>query len=198
MSKAILDHNGIASQEGEITVYNYDKLNNEYLSRADEWLALGIGIPADACTDAPPAEKAGFARCRNADHRGWHYVADHRGETVYQIATGKPIILQQLGDYPSDVTPLAPQTPYDHWNGHAWITDKTEQQNALIAEAEQKKRVLLADAHHKVSLWQTELQLDMISDQDKKSLVIGITYIQQLRDLDCSTAPDIDWPAIPA
>lgn len=51
---AVLDQNGIAITAGDITVYNYDAENREYLSATVEYLAYGVGIPAHSCIDAPP------------------------------------------------------------------------------------------------------------------------------------------------
>ncbi|EEQ6849404.1 tail fiber assembly protein, partial [Escherichia coli] len=50
---AVLDQNGIAITAGDITVYNYDAENREYLSATVEYLAYGVGIPAHSCIDAP-------------------------------------------------------------------------------------------------------------------------------------------------
>ncbi|MFS2221146.1 tail fiber assembly protein [Pantoea sp. B65] len=66
-----------------------------------------------------------------------------------------------------------------------------------IAMAEQQKSALLAEAQSTIGLWQTELQLGIISDDDKASLIAWMKYIQALNVVDTSTAPDIDWPVKP-
>ncbi|RQM37250.1 tail fiber assembly protein [Erwinia psidii] len=79
-----------------------------------------------------------------------------------------------------------------------WIDEPTltpEQQTEL---AEQQKGVLRAEAQATVSLWQTELQLGIISDEDKARLIAWMKYIQALNAVDITTAPDIDWPVKPA
>ncbi|MCV5169194.1 tail fiber assembly protein, partial [Escherichia coli] len=73
----------IAVQEGNIIVYNYNSETREYISASTEFLAVGVGIPAYSCLDAPGTHKAGYAICRSADLNSWEYVPDHRGETVY-------------------------------------------------------------------------------------------------------------------
>ncbi|MDH0216293.1 tail fiber assembly protein [Citrobacter freundii] len=197
MAKATLNKNGIATKAGDMTVYNYDDATREYLSTCVEYLAVGVGIPANSCTDAPLDEKDGFTVCRTASFEGWEYVADHRGETVYDTATGKPVTITVPGDYADDVTTVAPATPYDRWNGSEWVTDKNAQKNGRIMEAEQKKSALLAEAQSTISLWQTELQLGIISDDDKASLIAWMKYIQGLNAVDTSAAPDIGWPVKP-
>ncbi|EFK3667137.1 tail fiber assembly protein [Escherichia coli] len=197
MAKATLNKNGIATKAGEITVYNFDLITREYLAESVEFLAVGVGIPANSCTDAPVEGKDGFAVCRKASLDGWEYVPDHRGETVYDTQTGQTIEITSLGEYADNVTTIAPSTPYDRWNGSAWVTDEDAQKSGQVMEAQQKKAALLAEAQSTISLWQTELQLGIISDEDKASLIAWMKYIQALNAVDTSTAPDIDWPVKP-
>lgn len=197
MAKATLNKNGIATKAGEITVYNFDLITREYLAESVELLAVGVGIPANSCTDAPVEGKDGFAVCRKASLDGWEYVPDHRGETVYDTQTGQTIEITSPGEYADNVTTIAPSTPYDRWNGSAWVTDEDAQKSGQVMEAQQKKAALLAEAQSTISLWQTELQLGIISDEDKASLIAWMKYIQALNAVDTSTAPDIDWPVKP-
>ncbi|ASD60385.1 MULTISPECIES: tail fiber assembly protein [unclassified Enterobacter cloacae complex] len=197
MAKATLNKNGIASKAGDITIYNYNGMTREYLTSSVEFLAVGVGIPANSCTDAPVEAKDGFAVCRTASLDGWEYVADHRGETVYDTATGQPVYITSPGEYADDVTTIAPSTPYDKWNGSEWVTDENAQKSGQVREAERKKSAFLAGAQSTISLWQTELQLGIISDDDKASLIAWMKYIQALNAVDTSTAPDIEWPVKP-
>ncbi|HFH2159215.1 TPA: hypothetical protein ACGH7L_004217, partial [Shigella flexneri] len=50
-----------------------------HISASTEYLAVGVGIPAYSCLDAPGSYKAGYAICRSADFNSWEYVPDHRG-----------------------------------------------------------------------------------------------------------------------
>lgn len=197
MAKATLNKNGIATKAGDMTVYNYDGETRECLASSVEFLAVGVGIPANSCTDAPPDEKAGFAICRTISFDGWHYVIDHRGETVYDKETGQPVEITGLGDYTDNVTTIEPLTPYDRWNGSEWVTDADAQKSGQVLEAEQQKSALLVEVQGTISLWQTELQLGIISDDDKVSLIAWMKYIQALNAVDTSTAPDIEWPVKP-
>ena len=197
MAKATLNKNSIATKAGDMTVYNYDGETREYLSTSVEYLAVGVGIPANSCIDAPVDNKYGFAICRTASFDGWDYVIDHRGETAYDTETGQSVVITELGDYPASVTTIEPLTPYDRWNGSEWVTDADAQKSGQVLEAEQQKSALLAEAQSTISLWQTELQLGIISDDDKASLIIWMKYIQALNAVDTSTAPDIEWPVKP-
>ncbi|EAA6251404.1 tail fiber assembly protein [Salmonella enterica subsp. enterica serovar Braenderup] len=197
MAKATLNKNGIAIKAGDMVVYNYDSETREYLALSVEFLPEGVGIPANSCTDAPVEVKEGFAVCRTASLDGWEYVADHRGETVYDTQTGQSVEISSPGEYADNLTTIAPSTPYDRWNGSAWVTDEDAQKSGQVMEAQQKKNVLLAEAQSTISLWQTELQLGIISDDDKASLITWMKYIQALNAVDTSTAPDIEWPVKP-
>ncbi|EFH7259136.1 tail fiber assembly protein, partial [Escherichia coli] len=182
-----LDENGFATEDGYITVYNYDGVTREYIGLAVEYLPVGVGVPGNSCVDAPISKKDGFAVCRTADLTGWEYVADHRGETVYSTETGKHVTVSRLGEYPEGTTTTAPSTPYDKWDGEKWATDSDKQHSANVAEAEQQKTNLLNAANSKISLWQTELQLGIISGDDKASLIAWIGYIKAVQATDTST-----------
>ncbi|EKB2777746.1 tail fiber assembly protein [Escherichia coli] len=197
MAKATLNKNMIATKAGDITVFNFDGDTGEYLSATVEFLTVGVGLPAHSCTDAPPDGKDGFAICRMTGQAGWEYVVDHRGELVFDTQTGQTVKVTRPGDYPDNVTTIAPTTPYDEWSGSEWVTDENALQRGQVLEAEQKKASMLAEAQSAISLWQTELQLGIISDDDKASLIAWMKYIQALNAVDTSTAPDIEWPVKP-
>lgn len=193
MVKAKLNSELVATVAGDITVFNYDGETREYLSSSVEYLAVGVGLPANSCTDAPGESKEDFAICRTADLTAWEYVADHRGEIAYSTETGEAVAITAPGDYPEGTTTLAPATPYDTWNGSEWVTDTEAQHTADVEAAEQQKAALLLEAQATISLWQTELQLGIISDVDKASLIAWMKYIKAVQVVDTSKAPDITW-----
>ncbi|EHZ8371888.1 tail fiber assembly protein [Salmonella enterica] len=197
MNNAKLNSKFIATVAGNIVVFNYDGETREYLSSSVEYLPVGVGIPANSCTDKPGESKDGFAICRTADFTMWEYVYDHRGETVYSTDTGEEVFITVPGDYPKNTTTLAPATPYDKWNGNEWITDIEAQHAADVEAAEKQKSALLLEARTTISLWQTELQLGSIGDDDKASLIEWLAYIKKLQAIDTSKAPDIEWPILP-
>lgn len=73
MDNAVLNSEFIATKAGNITVYNYDGETREYISTSTEYLAVGVGIPAYSCLDAPGTYKAGYAICRSVDFNSWEY-----------------------------------------------------------------------------------------------------------------------------
>jgi len=66
----------------------------------------------------------------------WNAAEDHRGEAVYSTETGQKVDIQELGPLPATVTPLAPATPDDIWDGSAWQTPAAtvDQLKALAAD----------------------------------------------------------------
>lgn len=197
MTNAILNNELIATVAGNITVYNFDGVTREYFSSSVEYLAIGVGLPANSCTDTPPQVKTGKAICRSAGNSDWEYLADHRGETVYNTETGEPVEITVPGDYPTGTTMQAPTTPYDKWDGSTWVTDADAQQAAQVAKADQQKKLLLESASLAISDWKAELGLGIISDEDKASLTDWLAYIKAVKAIDTSTAPDITWPIQP-
>lgn len=197
MAKAELNQDMIATMAGEITVFNYDGETREYLSSSVEYLAVGVGIPANSCIDAPGEGKTGFAICRTEDLSSWEYITDHRGETVYSTETMQQVEVTELGEYPEGATPNAPASPYDKWDGEKWVTDSAAKYEGDIADAEQYRQTLLAQVDELTSDWRVELMLGDISEENKKKLSSWMAYKAAIKAVDVSTAPDVSWPAQP-
>lgn len=198
MAKATLNKNGIATKAGDITVYNYDNTTREYISSSTEYLAVGVGIPACSCLDAPVTHKDGYAICRSADFNSWEYVPDHRGETVYSTETGESKEITSLGDYPENTTTISPLTPYDKWDGDKWVTDSEAQHGAAVDEAEAQRQSLIDTAMASISLIQLKLQAGRkLSQTETTRLNAVLDYIDAVTATDTSTAPDVIWPELP-
>lgn len=78
-----------------------------------------------------------------------------------------------------------------------WVDIPPPTQEELIAQADTTKEALISSAKETISLWQTELQLGVISDEDKASLIAWMKYIKAVQAVDTSKAPDIAWPDKP-
>lgn len=72
---------------------------------------------------------------------------------------------------------------------------KTKEQH--IAEAEQQKQSLLAEANNAIAPLQDAVDLGMVTDEEKAKLTAWKTYRVLLNRVDTSTAPDIEWPEKP-
>ena len=196
--KITLDENGFATEAGFITVYNYNGETREYISTSTEYLAVGVGIPACSCLDAPGTHKAGYAICRSVDLNSWEYVPDHRGEVVYSTETGDTKEITVPGDYPENTTTIAPLTPYDKWDGEKWVTDTEAQHGAAVDAAEAQRQSLIDAAMASISLIQLKLQAGRkLTQPENTRLNAVLDYIDAVTATDTSTAPDVIWPELP-
>jgi hypothetical protein len=196
MQNAVLD-NGFAVVAGDVVVFNYGGLTREFLSQSTEYLPVGVGIPANACTDEPLTAKKGDVVCRNSQLTGWEYLADHRGETVWNTETGEPQQITVPGDYPANTTLYEPTTPYDKWNGERWVTDEAAQKAAEVAAANATKAALMKSASEQIEPLQDAVDLDMATDDEKARFNEWRKYRVLLTRVDTSTAPNIIWPEPP-
>ncbi|PHM39810.1 phage tail fiber assembly [Xenorhabdus mauleonii] len=64
-------------------------------------------------------------------------------------------------------------------------------------QAESEKRQLLGVAKEKIAIWQDAMDLGMATNAEKITLTEWRKYRVLLNRVDCSTAPDIDWPEQP-
>ncbi|HFU7415867.1 TPA: tail fiber assembly protein [Escherichia coli] len=198
MEQAILGKDGYALNDGEIIVHNYDGETREYISTSTEYLAVGVGIPACSCLDAPGTHKAGYAICRSVDLNSWEYVPDHRGEVVYSTETGDTKEITVPGDYPENTTTIAPLTPYDKWDGEKWVTDTEAQHSAAVDAAEAQRQSLIDAAMASISLIQLKLQAARkLTQTETTRLNAVLDYIDAVTATDTSTAPDVIWPELP-
>ncbi|EEV4193179.1 tail fiber assembly protein [Escherichia coli] len=198
MDKAILNSELIATKSGDITVYNYDSETQEYISASTEYLAIGVGIPAYSCLDAPGTYKVGYAICRSANFNSWEYVPDHRGEIIYSTETGESKEITAPGDYPENTTTIAPLTPYDEWDGEKWVTDTVAQHSAAVGAAEAQRQSLIDTAMASISLIQLKLQAGRnLTQAETARLNAALDYIDAVTATDTSTAPDVIWPELP-
>ncbi|MGD2945756.1 tail fiber assembly protein [Escherichia coli] len=198
MDNAVLNSELIATKAGNITVYNYDGETREYISTSTEYLAIGVGIPAYSCLDAPGTHKAGYAICRSVDLNSWEYVPDHRGEIIYSTETGESKEITAPGDYPENTTTIAPLTPYDEWDGEKWVTDTVAQHSAAVGAAEAQRQSLIDTAMASISLIQLKLRAGRnLTQAETTRLNAVLDYLDALEMVDTSSAPDIEWPTPP-
>lgn len=72
----------------------------------------------------------------------------------------------------------------------------THEQHVAIAESQ--KQILIAEASQKTQLWQTQLMLGIITEEDKASLKEWMLYVQEVQAVDSSLGADVVWPTPPA
>lgn len=193
--KPIFDENGLATEPGDIRCYYYDAVTFEYMGWSDEYINLGVSMPGHSTDIEPGDEVAG--KVAVFQNGGWVLNEDHRGETVYSTADASASTVDYIGPVKDGYTSVAPSGPYQKWDGKKWIADTDAQHAADVKAADKQKAALLVEAQETISFWQTGLQLGIISDEDKASLIVWMKYIKALQALDTSKAPDINWPLKP-
>ncbi|ENB2832013.1 tail fiber assembly protein [Salmonella enterica subsp. enterica serovar Newport] len=194
--KPVFDKNGLATEPGEIRCFYYDAVTGEYTGWSDEYINTGVSMPGHS-TDADPGDKM-KGKVAVFNNGAWGQEEDHRGEIVYSATDRIPSIIDYIGPVHEGYTAIAPSGTFDKWDGEKWVTDTDAQHAADVKGAEQQKTALLTEAQETISFWQTELQLGIISDEDKASLIAWMNYIKAVQAVDTSKAPDITWPDIPA
>lgn len=96
-------------------------------------------------------------------------TADTQVETGYTYANG------------SFVAPVEPAATYEE----------------LVSEAERQKSQILESINEVTKIWQTQLSLGIITDDDKKTLTLWMIYAQKVNSIDVTKAPSINWPSQP-
>jgi len=195
MAKVTLDKNGLAKSAGTLTIYNFDTVSGEFTGSNDEYLAQGVGLPANACITAPPVTEAG--RVAIYQDGVWTAVADHRGKTVYSVTDGIAVVINVPGDYPADTTPLKPATAWDKWDGTKWVKDAEAEREAKIIAVEKERSTRIAEANSVSAAWQAQLLLGIITEDDKERLTAWMAYVQKIQRVDGLSTPYVTWPDRP-
>lgn len=94
--------------------------------------------------------------------------------------------------------PLGKVRGSDGYGNPVWVDATPPSHEQQVIDAEHKRNGLIDFAKQQISLWQTQLQLGMISDADKARLIEWMHYISSLQAVDTSAAPDIQWPVQPS
>lgn len=80
-----------------------------------------------------------------------------------------------------------------------WIADpvyvRTHDDDVFDAEATRKQ--LKEEAEDIMSGWVLDLNLGLISEEDKQKLIAWRLYVKELDALELDAAPDIEWPPRP-
>ncbi len=184
-----------------VKVFNLRADTNEFIGGGDAYIPSHTGLPAH-CTDiAPPEIPVGSVAVFNSGNKTWNVVEDHREQTIYSTETGEGIFIYELGPLPDNTTTLAPENNYQEWDGTAWVTNV----NAMFADkAKAKCQQLIAEAEKMMSDWLVDLQLGVITDDDKSSLIKWRTYSKALNVMDLSAVADeesfnaVEWPDVPS
>lgn len=195
--KAVFDSNLIATQAGTVQVFHFDMTTREFIGTEEIYIHVGVGLPAFSCVEEPPVQSEYQVAVRSEDNSSWSVTDDYRGITVYDIQTLACNVITEPGSIPDTVTRLAPLTPYDKWDGSAWVTDTDALHAADVTAADVQKKQLITQVSADISILRDAVALNMATDEEKTRLASLQTYRVLLNRVDASLAPDIIWPAMP-
>lgn len=194
--KAVFDSNLIATQAGTVQVFHFDMTSREFIGTEEVYIHIGVGLPAFSCLEEPPVQTEYQVAVRSDDNSSWSVTDDYRGITVYDIQTPASHVITEPGPIPDTVTRLVPLTPYDKWDGSAWVTDADQQHAADVAAAESQKKNMINQVSADISILQDAVTLNMATDAEKSTLTSMQAYRVLLNRVDTSLAPDIVWPVM--
>lgn len=178
-----------------LKVFNLRADTNEFIGPGDAYIPPHTGLPANCTIVTPPVIPVGKAAVFDVKAESWTIEEDHRGETVYEKTTGQPIFISDIGTLPDNTVTTAPSSPYDKWDGQAWVKDDEAEKTAKQAVEAQQQRQLIAEARVVIGEWQTQLLLGSLSDANKAKLQTWLDYIEALKNIDLNNPV---WPEKPS
>ncbi|EOZ9392121.1 DUF4376 domain-containing protein [Enterobacter cancerogenus] len=120
------------SEEPQIlSVFNFSSNTREYIGTSDAYIAPNTGLPEWCTLIAPPEITSGSTPIWQGDK--WELMEDHRGQVVYDMQSGKQIVIAELGPLPTNVTVISPSSSFDRWNGESWQPSINDAKQAQIA-----------------------------------------------------------------
>lgn len=186
-----------SNKDQTLTVYNFSSDTGELIGVGDCFVPANTGLPA-YCTDIkPPKEKVGFALVFDADKSAWQYIADHRGETRWNIQNRQMQVIDTLGDFSTTTTEKSPTSDFDVWNGSEWVKDVEAEKAFYVESAARELKELMSNATENINTLQDAVDLGLATDNEVDSLKSWRTYRVLLSRIDINAAPDIDWPEVP-
>lgn len=182
--------------------YIYD--NKGILSETEFPVVPGFGmhIPANGLLlDDPLNHRDGFIWVYQ-DNQLVH-LADNRG-TYYSKETGEEVNHQELGELPESLTTVAPNSPYDKWDGEQWVKDQQAENDDLAKAALEQRDQFMMQASKSIDLLQAKIKLanhnpDDDDTPEKQLLTAWETYLVNLSQIEQQPnfPQEINWPQMP-
>lgn len=79
----------------------------------------------------------------------------------------------------------------------AWVNLTAPTHEEMVAAAEQQKQKLRSQADAEIAWRQDAVDAGIATEEETAELAVWKTYRVLLMRVDTSTAPDIEWPALP-
>ncbi|WP_063657214.1 tail fiber assembly protein [Candidatus Arsenophonus triatominarum] len=177
--------------------YNYTSDTGELFGSCDAYTDEFHKILPFHTEKKPLDKRQGFAVVFNEQSQEWEYQEDHRGLVLFDTKNRQSVTLEKLGKVPKNLTPLAPQSEYDAWNGEKCVKDVEAENLAKRYKLEGIKQQKLYDATGEIAPLQDAIDLDMATEEEKKRLIAWKKYRVLVNRIETSTTDNIVWPAKP-
>ncbi len=194
---AELNESGITTVAGYKRIFNYRAETGEFTSSNDEYLPVGVGIPACSTLLPAPSCNEGKVAIFDVEKERWTIQEDHRGEIVFCIETGEPKEINEVGPIPNGYTVSKPNSAADEWDGGKWVVNEAKAKELAVQKAENKKKELLTVANAECNELMIDYNLGLLTDEQVEELKAWRLYIRELKAVDTGTAPDVVWPEAP-
>ncbi|WP_407234260.1 tail fiber assembly protein [Escherichia coli] len=188
----------MSEQPRTIKIYNLLAGTNEFIGEGDAYIPPHTGLPANSTDIAPPDIPAGFVAVFNSDESSWHLVEDHRGKTVYDVASGDALFISELGPLPENVTGYRRKGSFR--SGTAQLSGEGYGSRKTVPDpgGGRNKNNLMQVASEHIAPLQDAADLEIATEEEISLLEAWkIGYRVLLNRVDTSTAQDIEWPALP-
>ncbi len=193
---------GFATTSGKVMVYNYNEHTHEFTFNREEFIYVGVSVPAHSTIVPVPEEREGYARVYNESTKKWEYVEDHRGVEVYSKADQTKVTIQELGPIDDIYTTIAPTSVHDKWDEDqgAWVLDEVAEYESKVAAADAKKVALIDEANVYINSkqWPSKLAMNRLSDDDKVKFNLWLDYQEEVEAIETTDPDNIVWPEAPA
>ena len=187
----------MSEQPRTIKIYNLLAGTNEFIGEGDAYIPPHTGLPANSTDIAPPDIPAGFVAVFNSDEASWHLVEDHRGKTVYDVASGDALFISELGSLP-EMSPGYRRKGISeverHSLGEGYGSRKTVPDPG--GRKKQKNSLMQVASEHIAPL-QDAVDLEIATEEETSLLEAWKKYRVLLNRVNTTTAPDIEWPEEP-
>ncbi|HCO5723789.1 TPA: tail fiber assembly protein, partial [Escherichia coli] len=174
----------MSEESRTIKIYNLLAGTHEFIGEGDAYIPPHTGLPANSTDIAPPDIPAGFVAVFNKENESWSLVEDHRGKTVYDVASGKALFISEPGPLPENVTWLSPEGDYQKWDGTSWVKDTEAEKLFRRREAEETKNSLMQAASEHIAPLQDAVELELATEEETSLLEAWKKYRVLLNRVD--------------
>lgn len=194
----LFDQNGFCLNAGNVVIYNFSPLTREFINPSEEYIPVGVSLPAASTLHAPPDERPGYAICWDGDNSLWEYIEDNRGQIIYSMSDASlQTVVSTIGPVPDGYTLLVPATVWDVFTDGKWVTSTEKRLSALSAELQTKRNNLITHASAEIAWLSDAVELSESQPGEEELLKDWKLYRISLSRLDLSDPDAVVFPTLP-